>query len=145
MTSLNLEVTRNAQPESRDFIARKLQEFNAPHLGEHPFGTLDVYVRDADGRLVGGLVGDFAFGWFSVQVLWITESLRGTGLGTRILRAAENAAIENGCHGAILDTLTFQAPVFYEKQGYVRVGAVDGYPGGAQRILMRKSLLDTAG
>jgi GNAT superfamily N-acetyltransferase len=145
MTSLNFEVTRKAQPESRELIARGLQEFNAPYLGEHPFGTLDVYVRDEDGQLVGGLLGEFAFGWFYIQVLWITESLRGAGLGSRILRTAEDAAIENGCHGAILDTLSFQAPVFYEKQGYVRVGSVDGYPGEAQRILMRKSLLHAAG
>ena len=57
------------------------------------------------------------------------------------MQAAENAAIENGCHAAILDTMR----AFYENRGYVRVGVVDGYPGGAQRIFMRKSLLRAAG
>ena len=137
---LNIEVTRKAQPETRDLIARRLQEFNAPHLGNHPFGALDVYVRDVDGQVVGGLVGEFAFGWFSIHVLWITEALRGSGIGTTILKAAENVAVENGCHGAILETMSFQAPTFYEKRGYVRVGVVDDYPGGAQKIFMRKVL-----
>jgi hypothetical protein len=77
---MTIEVTQKAHPESRDLIARRLQEFNAPHLGDHPFGTLDVYLRDTDGQLVGGLIGEFAFRWFSIHVLWIAESLRLSGL-----------------------------------------------------------------
>ena len=137
---IQVEVTQNIETETRQLITRRLQEFNAPYLGDHPFGNLDVYVRDADGRVVGGLVGEFAFGWFVIRVLWLEESFRRRGIGTRTLASAENAAIENGCHAAILDTMSFQAPAFYEKHGYVRVGVVDGYPGGAQQIFMRKEL-----
>ena len=137
---LDIQVTRKAQPETRALIARRLQQFNAPYLGDHPFGTLDVYVRDVDGQVVGGLVGEFAFGWFSIHVLWVAENLRGSGTGTKILKAAEDEAIENGCHGALLETMSFQAPTFYEKRGYVRIGVVDGYPGGVQKVFMRKVL-----
>ena len=73
-------------------------------------------------------------------MLWIEERLRGHGTGSAVLKAAEDAAVENGCHGAILDTMSFQAPAFYEKRGYVRVGVVDGYPNGARKIYMRKDL-----
>lgn len=110
-----------------------------------PFGNVDVYVRDADGQVVGGLVGEFVFGWFSIHVLLIAEHLRGKGIGTTVLKAAEDTAIENGCHSASLDTMSFQAPDFYEKRGYVRIGAADGYPGGAQKIYMRKRLTTSAG
>jgi GNAT superfamily N-acetyltransferase len=102
--------------------------------------SVPFYVRDAEGQVVGGVVGEFAFGWLSIHVLWIAENLRGAGMGTRILQAAENAAVENGCHAALLDTMSFQAPAFYEKRGYVRVGVVDSFPGGAQKIFMRKNL-----
>ena len=132
---------KNVEPETRQLIARRLQEFNAPYLGDHPFGNLDVYVRDADGRVVGGLVGEFAFGWLVICAPWLEESFRRRGLGPRTLASAENAAIENGCHAAILDNGELSGvPVFYEKHGYVRVGVVDGYPGGAQQIFMRKEL-----
>ncbi|HTA43028.1 MAG TPA: GNAT family N-acetyltransferase [Bryobacteraceae bacterium] len=142
--AFSLEVTHEVRPENRTLIARRLQEFNAPHLGDHPFGALDVYVRDHDGHVVGGLVGEFAFGWLSIHVLWIEESLRGCGIGTSVLDAAEQAAVEKGCHAAILDTMSFQAPFFYEKRGYVRIGVADGYPGGAQKIFMRKELVSRA-
>jgi hypothetical protein len=57
-----------------------------------------------------------------------------------IRSAVEQAAIKKGCHSASLDTMSFQAPVFYEKRGYVRVGVLDGYPGGAQKIFIQKHL-----
>ncbi len=59
-------------------------------------------------------------------------------MGSSILKAAEDAAIERGCHAAVLDTLSFQAPDFYGKRGYIRVGAIEGYRGGVQRIFMQK-------
>ena len=139
-TSLNIEVTQEVQPASRDVIARGLREFNCRHLGDCEWTGLDVYVRDVGGQVVGGLIGDIALGWFSIHALWVVEGLRGSGVGTGILKAAESAAIKSGCRAAILDTLSFQAPAFYEKRGYVRIGVVDDYRGGVQRIFMQKRL-----
>jgi hypothetical protein len=56
------------------------------------------------------------------------------------LRATCKDAIKYGCHAVILDTLSFQAPGFYEKRGYSRIGVVDGYRGGSQKIFMQKHL-----
>jgi GNAT superfamily N-acetyltransferase len=137
-SSLCLKVVQEAQAESREVIARGLREFNRRHLGQYDWTDLDVYVRDADGQVVAGLIGDVALGWFSIHALWVMEGLRGSGLGTDILKTAELAAIEGGCHAAILDTLSFQAPAFYEKRGYVRIGVVDDYRGGVQRIFLQK-------
>ena len=138
--SFTVEVAQEVQAESREVIARGLREFNGRHLGQYEWTGLDVYVRDADGHVVGGLIGDVALGWFSIHALWVMEGLRGSGLGTEILNAAEIAATKSGCRAAILDTLSFQAPAFYEKRGYVRVGVVDDYRGGVQRIFMQKRL-----
>jgi GNAT superfamily N-acetyltransferase len=138
--SLSVEVALEVHAESREVIARGLREFNSHHLGSFDWTGLDVYVRDGDGQVVGGLIGDVALGWFSIHALWVVEGLRGSGLGTNILNVAEAAAIRRGCRAAILDTLSFQAPAFYEKRGYVRVGVVDDYRGGVQRIFMQKRL-----
>jgi GNAT superfamily N-acetyltransferase len=137
---LTVEVALEVHAESREVIARGLREFNSHHLGNFEWTGLDVYVRDGDGQVVGGLIGDVALGWFSIHALWVVEGLRGSGLGTDILNAAEAAAIKRGCRAAILDTLSFQAPTFYEKRGYVQVGVVDDYRGGVQRIFMQKRL-----
>lgn len=137
---VKIEVTQQVQAESRDVIGRGLRSFNAHHLGDYEWADLDVYVRDVDGQVVGGLIGDMALGWLAVHALWVKEDLRGSGIGTEILNTAENAAIKNGCRAVFLDTLSFQAPSFYEKHGYVRVAVIDDYRGGVQRIFMQKRL-----
>lgn len=138
--SLDIVTTQTVQSESREAITRGLTEFNARHLGDCQWTELDVYVRDADGQVVGGLIGAIALGWFSIHAVWVAEELRGLGIGSKILRAAEEAATKAGCRAAILDTLSFQAPAFYEKRGYLRFGVVDDYRGGVQRIFMQKRL-----
>jgi ribosomal protein S18 acetylase RimI-like enzyme len=143
MASLNFEVVQTVQPESRDAIARGLRDFNAAHLGDFQWTTLDVYVRDADGQIVAGLIGDSALGWLSIHALWVAEDLRRAGVGASILKAAEDAAIERGCHAAVLDTLSFQAPDLYEKRGYIRVGTIESYRGGVQRIFMQSGFVKT--
>jgi GNAT superfamily N-acetyltransferase len=138
---LNVEVTHEVQADGREAINRGLTEFNVQHLGDHKWTALDVYVRNPEGQVVAGLIGGFIFDRLYVYALWVAQDLRGLGLGTRILKAAEDAAIECGCRVAFLDTLTFQAPVFYEKRGYQRIAAVDFQP-GAQKIYMQKRLRD---
>jgi GNAT superfamily N-acetyltransferase len=137
---LEIEVTQQVQPDSRDVIGRGLRAFNAHHLGNYEWADLDVYVWDLNGQVVGGLIGDMALGWLAIHALWVNEDLRGSGIGTEILSTAENAAVKNGCRAVILDTLSFQAPSFYEKRGYVRVAVIDDYRGGVQRIFMQKRL-----
>ena len=142
---VEVEITQNIHPQNRDLIADGLREFNNRYLGEYEWKNLDVYVRDGNGRVIGGLIGDFALGWFSIHAIWVAESLRCRGIGSTILNAAEKAAVEAGCRGAILDTLSFQAPTFYEKRGYLRIGVVDDYRGGVQRIFMQKRLSTNSG
>ena len=59
--SLRVEVATEVNAESREVIARGLREFNSHHLGNFEWTGLDVYVRDGDGQVVGGLIGDVAF------------------------------------------------------------------------------------
>jgi GNAT superfamily N-acetyltransferase len=142
--ALKIEVTQQVQADSRDVIACGQRAFNARHLGNYEWSDLDVYVRNREGRVVGGLIGDIALGWLAIHAQWVIEELRGSGLGTEILRTAEDAAIGSGCPALILDTLTFQAPGLMKKRGYVRAGIVDDYRGGVQRIFMQKRLGPTA-
>jgi hypothetical protein len=54
---LSVEVTHEIHADSREFINRGLTEFNTQHLGDHKWVALDVYVRDLNGQIVGGLIG----------------------------------------------------------------------------------------
>lgn len=122
-------------------LERGLTE-HAREAGMAPFAKqpLTVALRDDQGALLGGLVGETMWGWLFVRVLWVKKECRGAGLGVTLLARAEREAIERGCHGVYLDTFDFQARGFYEKLGYHVFGTIAEYPRDHCRYYMAKAL-----
>ena len=102
---------------------------------------LAVLLHDSDGRLVGGLIGRSFWGWLVIELLWVDEAVRGAGYGRRLIASAEAEGRRRGCHHARVDTYSFQAPGFYEKCGYGRIGTMDDCPVGHWRYFYARSLL----
>jgi ribosomal protein S18 acetylase RimI-like enzyme len=75
-----------------------------------------------------------------VVILWVHDSLRHRGIGTRLMELAEEKARERGCQYAYLDTFSFQACPFYKRLGYEVFGTLDDFPNGHKRYFMKKSL-----
>jgi len=89
--------------------------------------------------VVAGLVGETYCGWLFIRYLWVSEDLRGWGVGRELMARAEARARDRGCHAAWLDTFSFQAPGFYQKLGYEEFGRLD-YPPDHQRHFLSKRL-----
>jgi len=62
------------------------------------------------------------------------------GLGSKLLKAAEAEAKGRGCGFAHLDTMSFQAKGFYEKNGYSVKYEIKDIPKGFSKYLMIKEL-----
>ncbi|KWE63629.1 GCN5 family acetyltransferase [Burkholderia ubonensis] len=136
-----IQLAAVGQPAARDLISRKLNEYNDAITGQPDNTALDVYVTDTKtGEILGGLVGRTSLGLFFIDLLYLPESLRKDGLGSKLLHAAEAEAKQRGCARAVLYTITFQAPAFYEKHGYRAFGEVPCQPAGAARVFMVKEL-----
>jgi GNAT superfamily N-acetyltransferase len=101
---------------------------------------LTVALRDDDGRIVGGAVGETNWGWLHVRALGVADDLRGLGWGARLMREMERLARERGCHHAWVDTFSFQARPFYERLGYTVIGTLPDYPFGQERYFLSKVL-----
>jgi GNAT superfamily N-acetyltransferase len=99
-----------------------------------------MVVEDSEAGLVGGLWGRTAYDWLFVELLFVPESLRGRGLGSELMKRAEDEALGRGCHSVWLDTFEFQARGFYERLGYTCFGELPNYPTGSARYFMRKAL-----
>src|SRR5271166_2911248 len=68
-----------------------------------------VDVNDA-GRISGWTWGDCC----ELQSLWVAPGLRGRGLATRLIAAAEAEAAARGCSQTVHFTYAFQARALYE-------------------------------
>jgi GNAT superfamily N-acetyltransferase len=75
-----------------------------------------------------------------LDLFHLPEHLRGSGLGSQLLQAFENEARRRGCRNAVLYTLSFQAPGFYEKHGWLKFGEVPCAPEGSSRVFLSKPL-----
>jgi GNAT superfamily N-acetyltransferase len=99
------------------------------------------FVREDSGKIVGGVNGNYgSFGWLYVNALWVDKRLRGRGYGSELMRRIEAQAIKHNCKHAFLNTMSFQAPVFYKKLGYSVFAELEDFPAEHSRIFFRKRL-----
>jgi ribosomal protein S18 acetylase RimI-like enzyme len=97
-------------------------------------------VRDDGGEIVGGILADIWGGWLYISYLWVAPELRKQGYGTRLMQAAEAEGRAKGCRYALVDTHSFQAPDFYQQEGFQIVGHIDDYPLGHSAFILTKAL-----
>lgn len=103
---------------------------------------LAILVCDPEsGETVGGLLGRTSMGLLYVDRFFLPETMRKQGLGSTILKAAEEEGVRRGCSRAILSTLSFQAPGFYRRQGWDELGRIECDPPGHTRFMMTKRLV----
>ncbi|MCL1058465.1 GNAT family N-acetyltransferase [Shewanella gelidimarina] len=115
-----------------------LKQHKYEHMGPEETAPLSVIARDEDDNIIGGVSGRSIYRNFLIEVVWVSKETRGTGLGHQLMQQAEIEAKKRGCLMAQLDTLSFQAPVFYEKLGFKIVGTVPEFAGSPARYFMLK-------
>jgi GNAT superfamily N-acetyltransferase len=122
------------------FVIDAVDLHNIAATGIAEYYPANFFLKSARGEWMGGLIGTIWGGWLHVKYLWVATAARAQGYGTRLLQEAERYAIERGCVAATLETFSFQARQFYEKQGYEVFGALSDYPPGHTKFFLRKQL-----
>ncbi len=135
---LNIEVKENPKQNENKIIERNLYAFNDKIFGD-PY-DFSVFLRDNDNKIQGGVVAQVRpkLELLYLDYIWIAPEFRNKGLGTKIVHMAEQIARDKGCKTAELETLDFQAELFYQKVGYSRFGVIEKYMGNYDYIFMRK-------
>jgi len=124
----NLKIEVEPAPKDIRSIYDGLSAYNAEQLGSDDGKSLTIFVRDDTGGIVAGLHGWTWCGACKVERLWVRQDLRRQGYGQRLLAAAEQEARARGCAQLLLDTFSFQAPLFYKKLGFEVIGVTEDFP-----------------
>jgi len=132
-----------SEPTPEDIVALEdgLYGFNVAATGVDDGRYLSIFLKRNDGTIYAGLHGHSWAGVCEIKTLWIADSERGKGLGSRLLAAAEQEARRRGCHVIHLASFTFQAPDFYEKHGFQRLVQLEDFPRGHANVLLAKTLM----
>jgi N-acetylglutamate synthase-like GNAT family acetyltransferase len=92
------------------------------------------------GRVLGGTFARVTAGWMYMEWLWVKDSARQRGIGSRLMQRTEAEAIRLGAHSAYLWTMSFQAPDFYLRHGYEQFTTLDNTGANQYRIGFKKQL-----
>ena len=129
-----------ASADLREIVQTILVNHNVSITGQAEWYPVALFLREENGEVLGGLLGDIWAAWLHVRTLAVAAPARGRGFGRELMKRAELYALERGCTNAFLDTFSFQARPFYEKLGYRVFGTLENHPAGHQRYFMTKQL-----
>jgi len=133
----------NVDDKDLKVIEDAYSRYTASQIGEESRQEIAFFVKDAEGKVLAGVKGSYSnYGWLWVDLLFVSESLRGMGYGTKLMKLIESEARDNGCEHAYLNSFSFQAASFYQQIGYKVYGELKDFPKGHSVFSMTKSLID---
>jgi GNAT superfamily N-acetyltransferase len=141
MDSPQIVLTDTPEASELAAVRRGLDAFNRAASGIDDQRAVALLVKDpVTGDVLGGLTGRTSRGILFLEVFFLPESMRGSGLGSKLLTMAEDEGRRRGCRIGLLYTNNFQAPEFYKRHGWREYGNFPSDPPGSSRIFMSKEL-----
>ena len=130
----------NTESQKSQIIGELIRSYNRSKREVSESEPLNLYIEDEHGEIMAGLVAETFGNWLEIEYLFVKEDLRGQGVGSQLLQRAESEAKKRNCRFAFVNTYQFQAPAFYQKQGYKGVFTLKDYPYTGQRHYYKKNL-----
>ena len=124
--------------EEREIILQQLLKYNQKYASPDLL-PLGILLKNSNDETVGGLWGRSGNDWLYIELLFVPESLRGRGLGERLVHNAEAVAFNRKCRGVWLQTLSTHALAFYKRLGYSPFGELRDHPKGVDYCFLKKT------
>ena len=126
----SISVSHDSESPEHELIYNWLREFNwqANHAfmelatGDSNLEQPLLLIAQSDASVVGGLIAEKRLTWLRISIMAVAPNQRRQGIGTALLRAAEQWAAENGCRYLYVDTMQYQSPDFYRRAGFQVAG-----------------------
>jgi GNAT superfamily N-acetyltransferase len=139
-TLMGFAVSDNGERHVFESIFTALDGASREVIGPAEPRLLVIPIRSDSGTVTGGLWGVTLFRWLEVEMLFVPRPMRGRGVGSALMAAAETEARDRGCLGVRVDAFSFQAGQFYAKIGFSLFGTLEDCPPGHQRLFFQKRL-----
>ncbi|WP_353095165.1 GNAT family N-acetyltransferase [Tissierella praeacuta] len=118
-----MDQIKSCSEEKANYIHRRLQEYNSRYITDSE--DLSYCIENENGECIAGIVASRDMDCITVDYLFVDDAYRKNGYGSKLLTYLEEQAIRLDVKRIILNTFGFQAPAFYEKQGYQLFGKIE--------------------
>jgi len=117
-------------------VFNELRKYNDDYEPKVGYKPITFYIEEND-VFKAGLEGHLAWDAFEIANMVAVDKKR--GFGSKLIKAAEGFAKENGANKMVAWTLEFQAPAFYKKMGFEEVVKIPNFAGKhAQYYFMKR-------
>lgn len=137
---LKLELNDHPEIDDLRLLLDGVRGFNRNITANEQTRPVAVFLRDEQGRIVGGVQGDLWGRSMHIAVLWVDENYRGQGHGSKLMKAIEDFAAAHGHPLVYVETTSFQARPFYQNLGYELFGELPGISEGHTMFFLKKEL-----
>lgn len=140
---MSLYITKENNNKYKNHINNELYKFNLEHFPVDLRGRyepVNLFIKGENDEIRGGILGEICWNWLEIHTFMIDEDIRKDGHGTKLLNEIEKIARERKCDFIKVDTLSFQALGFYEKNGYQVYGSIDNVGRDFKHYYLKKDL-----
>ena len=142
---MNIEVNIVPPKRDSDILSHGIIDYNKlevpdlePNENEVKFF---VFAKNEADAIIGGIRATCFWNTLHIELLWLSEECRGAGIGKRLIDSAESFAVQQNCGKALVETTSWQAKPFYEKNGYDHIATLTDRPKGHASHYLTKSLV----
>lgn len=140
---MKINISKKNTNEDKQYIDDELYRFNLKHFPTDLRGRyeeVNLFLKDDQGNVRGGIISEICWNWLEIHTLMVDEEIRKSGYGTKLLAEVEKIALHRSCDFIKVDTLSFQALDFYEKNGYRIFGSIDNVGRDFKHYYLKKEL-----
>ncbi|KAA3625425.1 MAG: N-acetyltransferase [Flavobacterium sp.] len=141
---MNIEITSNPKEEDLKVLSDGIKRYNQEYLPDQVVFEEDtkfaVFAKDDNGTVLGGIRACGYWNYCLLELLWLSEKTRRSGVGSKLVEAFEEFAALKGFNYIRTETVSFQARPFYEKLGYTVYGELPDFPKGHTTYCLFKEL-----
>ena len=134
----------NPRPEDIQVLGDAIMNQATQKKGFKPLDFFSLFIREEDNTIVGGCNGCTLYGCLYIDQLWVSDSLRNQGLGTKLIESAFQYGKDKCCTFATVNTMDWEALGFYQKLGFTIEFERHGFQKNSVFYFLRKEFLPTS-
>jgi ribosomal protein S18 acetylase RimI-like enzyme len=128
-------------PQRKEYIYKKFAEHSVTKVGFDGFADNPVAFEARENEeLIGTCVVQLFWGNLHIKYLIVEEKYRRKGIARSLMEHAFEYGIQKGCKFTFVETVSFQAPEFYQKIGFRTELQRNGYAANASLYYLSKDL-----
>lgn len=136
MSNINYEINAQPSKESDQVVIDGIHHYNNT-LHNDPVSHHSIYAK-SDNKIIGGALIYQHSDAIYIDSLWVDEKFRNQGIGSELLRKAEQDCLEKGITKQIISTFNIRAKDLYIKHGFKVIATVPNYIQGLDKYYLEK-------